>query len=140
MRDRLLQHPLHQQQRAERADIGERQAGIDFGAEHQRIEDEAEEQLQREFELVHDVEETLERFAGQERLDLFARGLLIEQLDLVAVLARKAQHEFAEAAVAGALGEDPADDADDIGRRLRGENPDQIGEQELPRSRPCGRH
>ena len=88
--------------------------------------------FQRELELVHDVEETLERFAGQERLDLFACGLVIEQLDLVAVLARKAQHEFAEAAVAGPLGEDPADDADDIRRRLRGENPDEIAEQELP--------
>ena len=77
------------------------------------------------------MKKTLEGLAGQERLDLLARRLVVEQFDLAAIFARKAQHEFAEAAIAGALGEDPADDADHIGRRLRRKNPDQIGEQKL---------
>jgi len=113
-RDRLLQHPLHQQQHRERADIGERQADVDLGTEHDGVEDEAEEQLQREFQLVHDVEEALEGLAGEKRLDLLARRLVAEQLDLAAVLPREAQHEFAEAAIAGALGKHPANDADHI--------------------------
>ncbi|MGO9049901.1 MAG: hypothetical protein ACLQFW_23995 [Xanthobacteraceae bacterium] len=133
--DRLLQRPLHQQKRAERADIGERQAQIDFRAEHQRVEDQPEKQLQGEFKLVDQAEEALERFAGEKRLDLLARGLVAEQLHLVAVLARKAQHELPEAAIAGALGENPADNARHIGRGLRAQNPDQIVEQEM-----AGRH
>ena len=130
-RDRLLQHPLHQQQRAERADIGERQADVDLRAQHDGIEDQAEKQLQREFQLVHDVEEALERLAGEERLDLLARRLVAEQLDLAAVFAGEAQHEFAEAAIAGPFGKYPADDADHVGGRLRGQDPDQVADQEM---------
>src|SRR5262249_24381201 len=107
------------------------QADIDLEAEHERVEDESQKQLQREFQLVHHVEETLKGLAGEKWLDLFARGLLIEQLDLAAVLASETQHELAKAAITGALGEDPADHAHDIGSRLRGEHPNQIRKQEL---------
>jgi hypothetical protein len=62
---------------------------------------------------------------------LFARRFLVKQFDLAAVLARKTQHEFAKTAIAGAFRENPADDADDVGSRLSGEDPDQIRKQEM---------
>jgi hypothetical protein len=77
-RDRLLQRPLHQQQRRESADIGEWQANVDFRAEHERVENQPEKQLPREFKLVDQVEETLERFTGEKRFHLFPRRLVAE--------------------------------------------------------------
>ena len=129
--NRSLQRPLHQQQGGERAGIGERQAEVDFDSQYDGVENHSEQQLQREFELIHQIEEALERLAGEERLDLLARRLVAEQLDLAAVLAREAQHELAEAAIAGPFGEHPADHASDIGGRLRRKDQDEIGEQKL---------
>jgi len=66
-------------------------------------------------------------------LDLFARRLVAEELDLCRGSSRaKTQHEFAEAAVAGPFGKSTQlDDADDVRRGLRGEDPDQVADQEM---------
>ena len=80
-------------------------------------------ELEIGFEFVDQLEEDVEGLAGEKRLDDFARALLVQQLGLVPVVARKALHVVAERAEAGALGKDPADRADDVGRRLRDEDP-----------------
>ena len=90
-----------------------------------------ERKLQIGFELVDELEEDVEGLAGEERLDHLARRLLVQQLGFVAVVAREALHVAAERAEAGALGKDPAHRADDVGGRLRDQDPDQIGDQEV---------
>ena len=70
------QRPLQRHQDREDRPIGGRQAAVDLHAEHGRIEDEAEQQLELRLELIHDVEDVIEGGAGQEGLDLLARGLV----------------------------------------------------------------
>ena len=129
--DPSLQAHLQDHQQREHDGEGEREPRVDLDAEHDRVEHHPEEQLELRFDLVHQVEDVVERGAGEERLGAFARRLVLQELGLVAVLAGEAQHVAAVAAEPGALGEHPAHRAGDIGCRLGGEDPDQVRHQEL---------
>ena len=130
-RHRLAQHDLHQDQDDEGEAVGDRKTAVDFAADHDRVEEEVKRQLEIGFEFVGELKEDVERLAGEERLDHFARVAFVQQPGLVAVVARKALHVLAERAEAGALGKNPADRTDDVRGRLRDENHDQIGGQEI---------
>ena len=123
--------PLDHHEDGEGHRVGHRQARVDRHTEHDRIEDEAEQQLELIFNFVHEIEDVVEGRAGEKGFDLLAGLLVGKQPRIAAVVAGELQHETAERVEAGPLGEIPTQRAGDIGRRLGNEYPDEVASLEV---------
>src|SRR5262249_9324638 len=99
--------------------------------EHDRIEDEAEQQLELVLQLIHEIEDIDEGGIGEKRLDLLARLLVGKEPRIAAVVPGELQHVTAERVEAGPLGEIPTQRAGNIGRRLGNEYPDEVASLEV---------
>ena len=60
-RDRLAHRPLHREQHDECVRVGHRQRAVDLGAQHDHVEDQAEQQAQVAFDLEQQMEIDVER-------------------------------------------------------------------------------
>src|SRR5262249_41672582 len=104
---------------------------VDLHTEHDRIEDEAEQQLELIFNFIHEIEGVVEGRAGEKGFDLLAGLLVGKQPSIAAVIAGELQHVPAERVETGSLGEIPTQRAGDIGRRLGNEYPDEVASLEV---------
>ncbi len=131
LRDALAHEKLQGDQSCEHRGIGEGKQPVDLHAQHDRIEDQRQKNLELAFNLVHQAVDGVEGLAGQERLDLLARMAVAQQGGEVAIVARKTRDVEAKGAHAGALGIDPAHRTGSIGCALDHQNPDQVVHQAI---------
>src|SRR5262249_58959919 len=125
------QGPLDQHEDGERRRVGHRQARVDLHTKHDRIEDEAEQQLELVLQLIHEIEDIDEGGIGEKRLDLLARLLVGKEPRIAAVVPGELQHVTAERVEAGPLGEIPTQRAGNIGRRLGNEYTEKVASLQL---------